>query len=485
MTSPNPVPPHRPGLFRRSFHRWREILLIWLIGSAAACAAVYVNVKPTYQASSLLRLEPLVSDLYGVRGGNESFDAFLQTQVQLVTSPNVLTAAGADPKAAALPRIQAAVDVVQELRKVISVNSIGGTYLIQIAMASPNNYECAVLVNAVADAFLEANNGWSNGMTEAQIKTLETYKVDLKNQTDELERQWGELVAKGDVDDQLVRDAREKTRPFKPEGSGVARGRITVEEYKQIRQDLFQVELELAQAEAWLVEVKRFAREAPATPDPAKLDQQVERRIKDDPAVVELVAKLKDAKEKLDDVRRTATNPGEPAELAAQKHLDELTAAHDQAQQARSRIDREQLEAHRADSDLELREADHRVRFLKVRQATLIQASERLEVGHKRQATDSVKISLIQDERQSLKSMQEAVHRRLEQLRFEAKGEERIRRVAKAEPPGKPIADRRPFLLTVIPVAMLFIALVPFLVFEAWTGPPGHPISVGEWPVEP
>ena len=40
--------------------------------------------------------------------------------------------------------------------------------------------------------------------------------------------------------------------------------------------------------------------------------------------------------------------------------------------------------------------------------------------------------------------MQEAVNRRLEQLKFEAKGEARIRLVnAATVPPGQPIADNR------------------------------------------
>ena len=80
-----------------------------------------------------------MNDIFGVRPTGEHLDPFLQTQVQLITSPNVLTAAGTNPKVAALPRIQTAGDVVQELRKVITVGVVPGTYLIEVSMSSPNN----------------------------------------------------------------------------------------------------------------------------------------------------------------------------------------------------------------------------------------------------------------------------------------------------------------------------------------------------------
>ena len=77
------------------------------------------------------------------------------------------------------------------------------------------NYEAATLVNAVIDAFIEANDEWSEGMTQTQIKNLEGYRIDLKNQTDDLERRWKDLVARGDVDSRVLQDVKtaEVARP--------------------------------------------------------------------------------------------------------------------------------------------------------------------------------------------------------------------------------------------------------------------------------
>ena len=105
---------------------WWLVLMLWVVGSAGLGAAIYLKVKPTYRAISLLRVDPSATDLYGVRAGGEQLDTFLQTQVQLITSPNVLTAAGTNPKAAGLPRIQTAGDVVSSCARSITVGVIAG-----------------------------------------------------------------------------------------------------------------------------------------------------------------------------------------------------------------------------------------------------------------------------------------------------------------------------------------------------------------------
>ena len=186
--------------------------------------------------------------------------------MQLITSPNVLTAAGTNPKAAVLERIQKAGDVVQELQKAVTSRVMPGTYLIEVSMTSNDGYEAATIVNAVVDAFIEANSEWSDGMTRQQIRNLEQYSVDLKNQTDELERKWMSLAAQGGLDLGLsAYHKKDDARPTKQNGDNqrASRSRNTGGP-----PGTEQVKLELAQAEAWLTTAKaaiaRAARTAPA-----------------------------------------------------------------------------------------------------------------------------------------------------------------------------------------------------------------------------
>jgi len=379
-------PQTRPrGLIRRTLRkRWIPILTQWALLTVALIFAVsYLPVR-AYKAVSLLRVDPKVTDLYTLGGQADTFPAYIQTQVQLLTSPNVLTAASTNPKAAVLSRVQKAGDVVQELRKVVEVSVIPNTYLIEVSMTSDNGREAATIVNAVVGAFLEASSEWSDGMTRVQIKNLEQYDVDLKNQTEELERKWKIIAAKGDLD-QPARQAN----------------LIGPDHATRIDQKLIETDMDRLQAQA-------------------QLDALLAGPIKDEAKVAELRVRIDAAKR--------------------------------------------------------LEESLHQRR-----------ASAGLAPRHPR--VDDVEIALIQDDRKTIMEMREAVIRRLEQLRYEAKGEARIRPINPngAMVPTRPIYDRRPLLLTIIPFAVFALVFGFFTGVEAWSGSkikPEDVVSEGETPAE-
>ncbi len=468
--SPSPTPSPRPGLIRRTLRRrWMMILAVWLLGSFAAGCLAYVSIKPSYKAMSLIRVDPQMTDLFNIRGPGENLDAYLQTQVKLITSPNVLTAAGTNPKAAVLDRVQRAGDVVLELQKAVSATVIPGTYLIEVSMTSTNGYESATIVNAVVDAYLEANSEWSDGMTRQQIKNLEAYSIDLKNQTDELERKWLDLAAKADIDLPANGDPKNES------------GRVTIsmEEYRRIRQEMNAVKLELAEAQAWLTAARsstnKIGKDTAPAVEQELIDRQVERRFKLEPEVVAILEEIKKAEGKVNEARRDSIREDDPSMKVAKRKRDSLLAHYKQMWDEKSPVIREQIEAGegKADRDREIREATAVVTKLQAKQVSLKSHFEQLDVKNKVQATDAVKIALIQDDRETIKGMQEAVTRRLEQLRYEAKGEARIRPVNPngAMVPHRPISDPRALVLSVIPLAMLFVVFGLFVGVEACFGP--------------
>jgi capsular exopolysaccharide synthesis family protein len=501
-TVPARMPPPRPGVpasrptaglpeaaasplsiqvaLRGARRYWWLVLMLWIVGSVGLSAVIYVKVRPSYRAISLLRVDPAENDLYGVRTRSDSLDPFLQTQVQLITSPNVLTAAGTNPKAAVLSRIQTAGDIVQELRRVIQVNVIPGTYLIEVSMTSNEAYEAATLVNAVVEAFMESNVEWSDGMTRNQIKNLETYLGDLRNQTDEMERRWKELVAQGDPDTQVIKEVQQakaanpEDRTVK-EGQTVKPGTITIEEYKRVRQELFQVNLDLTQAQAWLDGARKGksqAKEGGPAEDEARIYAQDKRRFSADPEVIQLATEMLAAKNKLDDVLRVAAQANDPAERMARRKLDALKARYNNLWETKTRAYHEgpAMGGQMVDPEQEIHEAEAKVEALKIKQATLEETSKRLAVSSSHQATNGVEISLILDQRGNLREMQEAVNRRLEQLKFEAKGEARIRPVNAAVPPGRPISDKRMTYLAMTPVGVLGTVLGLIVLLEIRSG---------------
>jgi polysaccharide biosynthesis transport protein len=462
---------------------WWLVLMLWLVGSTSIGVAIYLNVRPSYRAISLLRVDPSVTDLYNVRGGGDNLEPYLQTQVQLITSPNVLTAAGTNPKAAVLERIQKAGDVVQELQKAVSVSVRPGTYLIEVSMTSYNGYEAATIVNAVVDAFIEANSEWSDGMTRQQIKNLEQYQIDLNNKTDELERKWKALAAKGDIE--VVNPGGDRKKDdagaAKQDPGAPSRVSLTIEEYRQVRNELNTVKLELTEAQAWLstakAAVNRVNKDAPPAVEEAFLDQQVDRRFKMDPDVVVIVADLKRAQGKIADAQRFAKAIDDPAIKSAKRKYDGVLAQYRQMWETKSQLIREQIESgfsggKPVDPDAEIREATTRVNKLLARQTSLKAQFDQLDVKNKNIATDTVDIALIQDERDSLRGMEEAVTRRLEQLKYEAKGEARIRPVNPngAMVPQRPVSDKRITFLAATPVGVLGAVLGLIVLLEIRSG---------------
>ncbi len=482
LPSPTPpsAPPSRPGLIRRTFRRhWIGMFAFWVLGTATVGYLAYQYVKPTYKAVSLLRVEPTPIDLFNVKPNGDPIELFLQTQVKLITSPNVLTAAGANPKAAVLERIQKAGDVVQELEKVVSASIIPETYLIKVSMISSDGKEAATIVNAVVDAFIEANSEWSDGMTRQQIKNLEQYSVDLKNQTDELERKWKTLAAKEDLAFPVIGDPKNE----------IGRVSIPIEEYRQVRQELNKVKMDLVEAQAWLTTAKAAIAKAGNKDAPAeeqeRIDKQVERRFKLDPEVVATDRKVMQegtSWPNITDAGQIAPGPENPAVKAAKRKYDGLLTQYKQLWDTKSQAIREQIElggggVKGTDPAQEIREATVAVNKLVAKQVSLKTQFDSLDVKNRLRATDLVEIALIQDERATLKGMQVAVTRRLEQLRYEAKGEARIRPVNPngAMVPNRPISDHRGLVLGIIPLAMLFPAFGLFVGVEAFSVPRARP----------
>jgi len=460
---------------------WWLVLMLWTVGSAGIGAVVYLKVRPSYRAFSYLRVDPSATDLYGLKTAGDQIDPFLLTQVQLITSPNVLTTAGTQPRAAALPRIQAAGDVVLELRKVMSVSVVTGTYLIEVAMSSPSPTEAATLVNAVVEAFMASNIEWSNAMTKTQFTNLETYLGELRDQSDVHELRWKELVARNNNDSQVFVREKAADGSEKADGPSASRTQITLESYRKVEKELFDVDLEVVTAEGLVKWLRASTRDAEANPsggaDEARLKRQIESRFQQDPEVIQLTAKWKDAENQVLEARRRSRQPGDPAEQAALRKVADAQSRYKQLWAAREPHYREQVETAGAQADpgRELREAEFKLAALKIKQAALKERFGKLVHESSAQASDEVEIALVRSRIDGLKSMQETVHKRLEQLRFEARGEARIRPVNAAVPPGRPITDNRLKYLAMTPVGVLGAVLGLIVLLEIRSARVGDP----------
>ena len=170
----------------RLFSRWAQILFLWPLAFIPVACWIYYFKEPTYEAFSLLQVEPREPKLFDERGLDnveyKSVLPYLQTQVKLLTSDRVLWPAVAGSSVAKLPVIAKSQDPKADLRKKMDVEILENTYLIRVALELPNGDHAARIVNAVVDSYLSYNKEYKHG-ANAQLKaSLQLQLEKLKNE---------------------------------------------------------------------------------------------------------------------------------------------------------------------------------------------------------------------------------------------------------------------------------------------------------------
>ncbi len=448
---------------RGSLRWWWQGLTVWILASVGLCGAIQVFVKPNYEAASLLRVEPSSHELFGTSDASESsYQNFMETQVQLITSSNVLASAATSRSAAAMPTIRSADDPEAELRRRLEVRIRPKSYLIEVSTAFHSPAEAVAVVNAVVDSYLASDAEWSEGMTRNQIKNLETYRASLQTQVEERQKAWLELAARGNawVEPPAGREGRDE--PTKV--------RISIDEYKHVRSQLLESQLELAEAEAAQeYHLARSADGAGTGADPgAALEAQTVAAFRQAPDVAQLLGEMERLDASAARLKGKVRLRDDPAIVSIEREAASLRARYERLWRERYRDLKEQVS--RGTSSPEHEDPAARVARLKATIANLEGVLARLNVADREHGTDTVKSVLVQSDLKRLEEMQTMVDRRLEQLRFEARGQARVRRVTAAREAGRPSSDKRPRLLAGAPVGVLGLVLAVAMLIEIRAG---------------
>ena len=448
---------------------WWQILALWAVGSVIAMAVIQARVKPQYQAMSILRVEPNARLLFNGSGaGGETFDQFLKTQLNLITSPNVLSAAAAAPAVAALPRMRAAANPEAELVKSVLPRIRPETYLIEVVMASTDAVEPAVVVNAVVDAYLDTVLEWADSTTRKHITNLQNYGKTLDNEISEKEGDILALAAKG-VDVPPTREALQAMVGSNLEAKPTERS-ITMDGYRVLQSKLVDLNIQLAGARAE-ISPRRARAAAPVPPQEAalRLEQRVRDALETHPEVLSAQSKLNTAQARLDNEMSRARSPADPATLNARKYVGPARIA---VAEVRARLQpalRRQAEAEmvRAISP-EPQEDDKltRVASLEAQKAAFDKQLSELEVRGHLAGKDQAQAELIHSKLATLHDMKAEIRRKLDQLTFDQKDEARISQIVKARPSSAAFVNNRSKYLYMAPIGILGAALLLFGLLE-------------------
>ena len=165
---PLQVPPSQTGTadpfasgidYRRAWHafrrRWLPSVVLGMLVSIGSAVPTWMFLPKGYEAAAWLR----VRDKTGMMtsGGRDAaeYEAYRKTQVQLIKSPFVLTAALRMPGIMELGMLRDETDPVNWLTRNIQVNAPMESEVVQVRLRGENAADVTKIANAVTEAYLE------------------------------------------------------------------------------------------------------------------------------------------------------------------------------------------------------------------------------------------------------------------------------------------------------------------------------------------
>lgn len=465
------------SVLRASRRYWWLILALWTVGVSGLGAAIYLRVRPQYHALSLLKVDPNVLELYGMSSpvGGASY---MQTYVELIRSPSVFSRAVNDEQVSQLPRIKSSADPIQELAKVIQVGIRPNTTLIEVSMVSTSAKEAAVIVNAVVDAFLQANRSWSGKSAEAQIKMLTTHHDSLKAEGQRIVDELKALAARGAKAGEARVVVKDKADGTDASRSAPVESNLDVEAYRQMYRSSMEAQVELYFAEARLIDAERAAAEserlALAGGPKGKVDPQIELRVNSELEIQNLIAKHTEAYNKFSALKKKAVNGmGDPGVAQAAQRSDQVFAALGKArEQVRRRIEAEVMASGGGaiDPAKEVNKIRAEVRQLTLKRDALESKLKTLKLESNKQMTGEVEARILEDQRKFVDSNVNLIRSKLDALNMERTNEERIHQIDEAREEGSPFSDKRKMYLAAMPFGVLGLVLALAILLEIRSG---------------
>ena len=472
-TPASPVPPEVAGpppleapgssglkpsarLVWRAFRRhWWQVLALWTLGSAPLMALAYYKVKPTYDASSTIKVDPGDRGPARHDGQAVDFEVFKETQARRVANPNVIASAlAAHPELLELPGLSRSRDAEAEVRQALSVMVIPGTNLIDVSMSSESPGEAASVVDAVIEAYLAVALDTSS---EEDAERRRRKLREVKEERAAAVRQKREVIASlvkriGTVDGHQARE----------------RNSVTIEQYGSLTRQLLQADLELVEAQAWLDRLQGEPTGPAPVGNPAEPDAGTVAAFYATPQVAEVRARLDKAKEGLAQAERITRNPGDRALTASRKNVEDTQRQLDALwAKLRPALARTNTNRSAAAREADLRAAEVKVGGLKARQAQLNDRLEKLSVESRTAGADELTLEFARQDLTRAETVLDTVTRSLDQAELEARDPvARFRQEYKARASGSPYANHRARVMAAVPVAMLLGVLGLFALVE-------------------
>jgi capsular exopolysaccharide synthesis family protein len=421
-----------------------------LLTAIAAPAALFLVPEAKYKAQARLLVAaqpPKVLFQTVETEGHDDYKRYQNTQQTLVKSQLVLKAAMRDRKLDNLPMVRKQADPIAWLQDELKVEFVANSEVMEIALSGDSPKELAVIVNAMSEAYMDQVVNFELKPRQERhdrLKTIQTaYKENLKERREML-RKLAESVGS---DDRTTLALQQQ---------------YAIEHREYLRRQREEVQAKKRVLQAQLATRPRPGEASDAAPAPTYTQAEIDELVDQEPAVVELRARLDQQQQDLDAqttmLRRLSRRGGDPS----------LTPLREAVQRSKRLLAKLRAEL-RPDMIRRLQEqgnSDQAARGDAVEQELAIytelerQLTKELEsIAEVNQSMTSNTLSLqeLQDEIAQMQGAEAKVANEVEALNVEVKAPARVRLIEEASEPHTRDQKKR-------------IALIAMIVFGSFFG---------------
>jgi polysaccharide biosynthesis transport protein len=462
-------------VLRGLIRNWWRILMLWLVVSAPAMCLIWLFIQPTYEAFSLLRVEPSTLNLFAPSNNQDNTTThlpYLQTQVQLIKSDRVLEMAVSNTNVANLPSIKQSNDPKYDLNKDLTVEHVQDAYLIRVALESKTPSEAATIVNTVVDAYKKHTEEYAQSANRRLRESLDTEERSLQKKIDATKDQLKVLVQNGNV---AVPSPKEKEAivdknddPAQPSFKNLGESL-----YQKTMGEMLNTDLALIEAESQLLVLEQELKasngenEEQGSPANAEFTALIEAEFMKDPEVIGVIGEITEARELLENTKDNVRQSNDPSLMHINKQIHKLTYRYENLWEAKYKEIHQRLRGVSRPSLSALSELRLKVATLKHKKDRQTENFKQIKLENKAANTDTFQSTLLSHTLTSLQGRLDRVTGHLAQLAFETNQEPfRIFTVHPAAIPVIPSNNKRLKLMAAAPVGVLFMIFGLFLLLE-------------------
>jgi hypothetical protein len=291
----------------RTLPSWRQLRLRLM--AAAFLGVLAVTAEPSaLQAQSNSQPAALLH-IAQDKDGREDYRTFKNTQAVLVTTRTVLSAALKKPKVADLALLKRQKDPVGWLRNNLQVDFPRDGEVLRITLTAADPNDAALIVNAVADSYLEELGTKEQNTRQRKLDALTKLVAEYEDNLKMKRRALRDLAEEGGSIDAKVLEERQ---------------RFQWKELDSMERELLDVRSKVRQALIELKSLEEAEKKPGDAPPPDKIDEQIDR----DAAVQQVRARVVKLESYLQEYKAKSNNPEKEAPFQQmEKELQEAQSS--------------------------------------------------------------------------------------------------------------------------------------------------------------